>query len=136
MSYNRVILLLGTNLGNKNNNLELAKSLISNEVGEIVKFSNILENEAEGFTSSNTFLNQMIEINTICSPMKVLKLVKSIENKMGRVYTTPLAGEKYVDRIIDIDILRFNAVIFTSNQLIIPHNQLFTRDFIAQLSFD
>lgn len=136
MSYNRVILLLGTNLGNKNNNLELAKSLIVSEVGEIVKFSNILENEAEGFTTSNTFLNQMIEIKTKFSPIEVLKLVKSIENKMGRVYTTPRQGEKYVDRIIDIDILRFNAIIFKSGQLVIPHPQLFTREFVSQLSFD
>ena len=62
MSQNIVILLLGTNLGDKKNNLETAKNLINKEVGEIKKESNILENKAEGFTTPNLFLNQKIEI--------------------------------------------------------------------------
>ena len=135
MSFNKVVLLLGTNLGNKNNNLEIAKTLISKEVGEIVKFSNILENEAEGFTSSSSFLNQKIEVLTHLSPIKLLQIVKKIEYDMGRVYEKPLAGELYIDRLIDIDILLYNNVIFLSNILTIPHHQLVTRNFLKDLSF-
>ena len=62
MSQNIVILLLGTNLGDKKNNLEIAKNLINKEVGKINKESNILENKAEGFTTDHLFLNQKIEI--------------------------------------------------------------------------
>lgn len=135
MSNNLVTLLLGTNLGDKNNNLETAKSLINKEVGDILKFSNILENEAVGFTSSNSFLNQKIEVSTSLSPLQVLETVKKIENLMGRIYTKPIEGENYVDRIIDIDILLFNNISFVNNKLIIPHHQLVTRDFIKELIF-
>lgn len=135
MSKNIAILLLGTNLGNKNNNLELAKSLINKEVGEIVKFSNILENEAVGFTSTNSFLNQKIEVVTTLSPIKLLKAIKNIEKIMGREYTTPIKGETYVDRIIDIDILLFNNMSLVCDQLIIPHHQNVTREFVKELIF-
>ena len=135
MSNNIVTLLLGTNLGDKNNNLELAKSLINKEVGDILKYSNILENEAVGFTSSNSFLNQKIEVYTTLSQIKVLKTVKSIENLMGRTYTQPLEGENYVDRIIDIDVLLFNNISFFSSGLIIPHHQVVTREFVKELFF-
>lgn len=135
MSKNRVHLLLGTNLGNKNNNLETAKALITNEIGEIIKFSNILENEAEGFTSSNTFLNQKILVETDLSPIKLLFKIKNIEYKMGRVYKKPKSNEKFVDRLIDIDILIFNHLIFKSDILKIPHHQIFTRSFVEKLSY-
>lgn len=128
-------LLLGTNLGDKNKNLDLAKSLIVSEVGEIIQFSNILENKAVGFTTSNSFLNQKIKITTELSPVKVLQKVKNIEQKIGRIYTKPLEGEKYVDRIIDIDLLLFNNVIFFSEILKIPHHQIITRDFIKELYY-
>lgn len=136
MSTNSTILLLGTNLGNKNNNLDRAKELINKEIGEIVKFSNILENEAEGFESLNTFLNQKIEVKTYLSPIKLLEKIKIIEYEMGRVYSKPKDGEKYIDRLIDIDILLFNNINFSSEILLIPHNQIFSRVFIKLLRFN
>lgn len=136
MSTNSTILLLGTNLGNKNNNLDRAKELINKEIGEIIKFSNILENEPEEFKSSNTFLNQKIEVITNLSPIKLLEKIKIIEYEIGRVYTKPKDGEKYIDRIIDIDILRFNNITFCNETLLIPHNQIFSRDFIKLLRFN
>lgn len=135
MSNNIVTLLLGTNLGDKNSNLEIARSLITSEIGEIIKISNILENDAEGFTTSNSFLNQKIEVSTEFSPIEMLNIVKKIEYSMGRIYEKPKEGELYIDRIIDIDILRYNNIYFFSDILTIPHNQIYTRDFIKDLSF-
>ena len=135
MSTNTIILLLGTNLGNKFNNLESAKNHIKNEIGEITRESNQLKNKAEGFTTENLFLNQKIEIISDFSPFEVLKKVKDIENNMGRTYTQPLINEKYVDRIIDIDILYFNSIIIDSNRLKVPHPQNYSREFIKSLFF-
>lgn len=135
MSQNIVILLLGTNLGDKKNNLESAKNLINKEVGEIKKESNILENKAEGFTTPNLFLNQKIEINTSYSPFEILKKIKDIEQKMGRIYFEPKENESYVDRLIDIDILFYNKVLVNCNYLKIPHPQNYSRDFIKSLYF-
>lgn len=135
MSKNKVILLLGTNLGNKNNNLNVATTHIVKEVGSVIRLSNILENQAEGFTSSNTFLNQMIEVETELSPINLLKVIKIIEQEMGRVYHQPLPNEQYVDRLIDIDILTYNNIVYKSEMLKIPHHQLNTRKFILDLKF-
>ncbi|WP_312068480.1 2-amino-4-hydroxy-6-hydroxymethyldihydropteridine diphosphokinase [Empedobacter sp.] len=128
-------MLLGTNLGDKKNNLETAKNLINKEVGKIKKESNILENKAEGFTTPNLFLNQKIEINTSYSPFKILKKIKDIEQKMGRIYFKPKENESYVDRLIDIDILFYNKVLVNCNYLKIPHPQNYSRDFIKSLYF-
>jgi len=135
MSQNIVILLLGTNLGDKKNNLKIAKNLINKEVGEIKKESNILENKAEGFTTEHLFLNQKIEINTSYSPFEVLKKIKDIEQKMGRIYSKPKENENYVDRLIDIDILFYNKLLINCNYLKIPHPQNYSRDFIKSLYF-
>ncbi|WP_416410833.1 2-amino-4-hydroxy-6-hydroxymethyldihydropteridine diphosphokinase [Empedobacter falsenii] len=135
MSQNIVILLLGTNLGDKKNNLESAKNLINKEVGNIKKESNILENKAEGFTTPNLFLNQKIEINTSYSPFEILKKIKDIEQKMGRIYFEPKENESYVDRLIDIDILFYNQLLINCNYLKIPHPQNYSRDFIKSLYF-
>ena len=136
MSNNIVHLLLGTNLGNKKDNLETAKTLISKEIGAIKKFSNILENEAEGFTSSNTFLNQKILVETSLSPIQLLYQVKDIEYRMGRVYNKPQLNEQFIDRLIDIDILIYNELIFECKILKIPHHQIYTRSFYDKLFFD
>ncbi|WP_304420241.1 2-amino-4-hydroxy-6-hydroxymethyldihydropteridine diphosphokinase [Profundicola chukchiensis] len=133
MSTMNAILLLGSDLGDRNKNLELARTYVDTEVGEIVKVGEIIETEPVGFTSSTMFLNQLIEININLSPIKLLKSIKEIEHKMGRKYTEPLPNEKYVSRIIDIDILQFGGVNYVSKDLVVPHNQIFTRKFVSDL---
>lgn len=133
MSTMNAILLLGSDLGDRNKNLELARTYIDTEVGEIVKVGEIIETEPVGFTSTTMFLNQLIEVKINLSPIELLKYIKAIEQKMGRVYTEPLSNEKYVSRIIDIDILQFGGINFISKDLIIPHNQILTRKFAIDL---
>lgn len=131
MSYNNVILLLGSNSGNRDFQLETAQFFIQKEIGEIKKKSKILETDPVGFDSENKFLNQALFVDTLLSPVSLLKAVKDIELKMGRVYLK--TDQKYQDRIIDIDILKFNEIIFESDRLSIPHHQVFTRKFVNDL---
>lgn len=133
MSHNQVILLLGTNLGDKNFNLKTAQNLISNKIGEITKMSEILETEPVGFDSENNFLNQTIWVSTEFSPVQLLKKIKLIENEMGRNYTKNRTACEYEDRTIDIDILIFNDLSYKSNILTIPHHQIFSRNFVKML---
>ncbi|GGF09408.1 2-amino-4-hydroxy-6-hydroxymethyldihydropteridinediphosphokinase [Chishuiella changwenlii] len=135
MSQNKVILLLGTNLGDKKKNLVTAKEFIKAEIGKISQESNILENKAEDFTSNNLFLNQKIEILTQLNPFELLFTIKGIENKIGRVYSTPLQNEIHTDRLIDIDILNFNEISINCKRLTIPHKQIYTREFVKSLFF-
>ena len=130
MSYNQVILLLGTNLGDKKSNLQIAELLISKRIGRIIKKSQILETEPIGFDSMNIFLNQTLSINTALSPVSLLKAVKLIEAEMGRIKTNP---EIYEDRIIDIDILKFSNLTFKCKALKIPHHQINSRPFVKKL---
>lgn len=133
MSYNQVILLLGTNLGDKNLNLNIARNLIGSKIGEITKMSEILETEPVGFDSENNFLNQTIWVSTKFSPIQLLIEIKLIEKEMGRIYKKTRVTEEYEDRTIDIDILIFNNLKYNSNSLTLPHHQIFSRNFVKML---
>lgn len=127
------ILLLGSDLGDREKYLNQAITYVGKEVGEIIKTGNILETAPVGFTSDTMFLNQLIEVKTALSPMILLQTIKEIEAKIGRVYTKPLPNERYVSRVIDIDILKIEGLIFDATSLMIPHNQVDTRKFVQEL---
>jgi len=115
----RVILLLGTNLGDKKKNLIEAKKLIKRQIGIIDENSEQVESEAIGFVSQHTFINEAIVVYTKLSPLKILKKIKEIERNMGRINES--INNIYTDRIIDIDVIYYNKIIFKSNKLQIPH---------------
>ena len=131
MSHNIVILLLGSNLGDKDFNLRDAEMRVGNEIGEIISRSETIETEAVGFETPNKFLNRTLKIQTVLSPFALLKAVKSIESGMGRTYLK--TNQRYQDRLIDIDILTFNQITFESPFLKIPHHQIITRPFINKI---
>ncbi len=131
MSQNTVQLLLGSNLNDRNINLMTAQLKIEKEIGEIEKKSEIHQTTPEGFKSTHDFLNQIIQVKTCLSPISVLKTVKKIEKEMGRTYVK--TNQKYQDRIIDIDILKFNQINFKSTELEIPHPQVFSRNFVKKI---
>lgn len=132
MSQNTVILLLGTNLGDKEKNLETAKTHIIMEIGDVFDKSEILTTEPEGFESGHLFLNQTLKLKTGLSPIGVLNRIKKIEKIMGRIYLK--TNQKFQDRLIDIDLLKFNNIKYESQSLIIPHPQIYTRNFIKKIA--
>lgn len=133
----RVYLLLGTNMGNKERNLQIAITLLINELapflGSDVKESSIHESEAVGFISQETFLNQAISFKTSVSPVDLLKVCKYVEAKMGRPIEEPQyddAGNRiYKSRVIDIDILLYGNKTIDLPELKIPHPRLQEREF-------
>lgn len=131
MSHNIVILLLGSNLGNRDFNLREAEIRISKEIGEIISKSETIETKAVDFETPNKFLNRALKIQTLLSPFTLLKAVKSIESGMGRTYLQ--TNQKYQDRLIDVDILTFNQITFESRFLKIPHHQIITRAFVHKI---
>jgi 2-amino-4-hydroxy-6-hydroxymethyldihydropteridine diphosphokinase len=121
-----ITLLLGTNLGEKENNLVAAKIHIETSIGNVFNKSAIYESTPWGFQSNNNFLNQAIQVMSELSPTELLKKCKSIEQKMGRENSDPMI---YADRIIDIDILFYDDLVLNSNDLKIPHPRLHERKF-------
>ena len=129
MSQHKVLLLLGSNLGDQKKNLETALEKMIKGGIEILKISEFLISEPVEFVSSNIFCNIATIIFTDLSPIQLLDFVKSIEIEMGRFNDSKISGS-YSDRIIDIDIIKYNEIKFTSERLEIPHKKhLFEREF-------
>ena len=133
MSQHEVILLLGSNLGNPKNNIKEALRRIDKEVGTVIKESQLMVTEPVEFVSNNIFCNIAVVIKTQFSPIKLLNIIKLIERDMGRLDDSTITGG-YQDRIIDIDIVRFSALQFCCEVLVIPHvKHLYQRDFSRKL---
>ncbi len=129
MSLHYVVLLLGSNLGDTKSNLNQAIAKIENCLGKIIKTSEMIETQPIEFGSINIFRNIAISLTTTISPYSFLNIVKSIEKDMGRELDSSAVGG-YIDRIIDIDIVKFNNINFESKKLKIPHHKhLYERDF-------
>lgn len=133
MSQQKVVLLLGSNLGDKKKNINDAFTLLQSAGCDIIKKSKILTSEPVEFASSNNFCNIATIINTPFSPIKLLELIKNIEVMLGRLNDSLSIGY-YTDRIIDIDIVVYNNIIFDCKKLKIPHNKnLLEREFSKKL---
>lgn len=129
MSSHYVVLLLGSNLGDTEQNLKNAIAKIEKSVGNINFFSQMIESMPVEFVSNNIFRNIALGLFTQHSPFFLLKAVKRIEEEMGRLSDSFAIGE-VVDRLIDIDIVTYDNINFESNKLILPHKKhLFERDF-------
>ncbi len=125
-SQHQVILSLGTNQGQKLENINKCIALLHNEVGTIIKVSSLYESDSWGF-DSDSFYNCIVVMHTNLPPFKLLKKVLKVESKMGRIRKTT---KEYESRIIDIDIIAFDEEIIESENLIIPHPLLKKRLFV------
>lgn len=122
---NNVYLLLGSNLAGPALQLDLAKEYIAAAIGSIVQQSSIYQTAAWGKTDQPDFLNQVLVVQTMLTPEKILDQIFTIEKKMGRIRT-----EKNAPRIIDIDILFYNNEIIETKHLSVPHPSLQNRRFV------
>ena len=153
---NRVYLLLGSNMGDREAtlneaNLELIDALLPDylevsSLDEAVDTSEMMETEPWGFsTPVDPFLNQSFRCLTELEPHEVLQVCQRIETELGRERKEPqfdADGKRvYESRPIDIDILAFERqegeewkeVAVDTPELVIPHPQLQSRDFAAKL---
>lgn len=119
-------LSLGTNQGNKLENLQNAIYLIADKIGAIIKISSIYKTAAWGF-SGDDFYNICIKVTTQLQPEILISSLLEIENELGRQRTD---SEVYQNRSIDIDILLFNDEIIFSQALIVPHSKMLERKFV------
>lgn len=120
----RVILALGSNLGDRRANLRQALAEISSQV-KADKTSSIYETPPWGYIEQPVFLNQVLSGWTSLNPTELLDFLKSIERKMGRV-----KNFKNGPRLMDIDILLFGKQIVNTETLVIPHPRMLERGFV------
>ena len=133
MSQHDVTLLLGSNLGDTEKNIETALNFIEIEIGPIIRRSDILLTKPVEFASNNIFCNIVVLIKTQLSPVNLLNSIKRIEVDMGRIEDSSVT-KAYVDRIIDIDIVLYGDLKFECKTLQIPHKKhLYEREFSRNL---
>ena len=124
---------IGTNLGNREENLRRAVELLHERVGECIACSSIYRSAPQGFVSENEFANIVAVFRTDYSPEDVLVITQQIEREMGR--TEKSINGIYHDRVIDIDLLKatHNSSFIThqSTTLTLPHPRMQERDFVV-----
>jgi 2-amino-4-hydroxy-6-hydroxymethyldihydropteridine diphosphokinase len=122
----KVFLGIGTNLGERERNLEETIAKIKESIGPVRNLSSVYETEPWGFESENQFLNMVVEVETKLTPSGVLGAILMIEAFLGRI-----RGEKqYSSRVIDIDILLYEDSVVDEVSLKIPHPLMQERKFV------
>ncbi len=121
---------IGTNLGNKESNLDHAIEKIEEYIGRILKSSSIYETEPWGFQAKNEFLNMAVMVETELVPSELLKKVLNIELLLGRIRGKKHYSFSYSSRLIDIDILLYENIIIDEPDLKIPHPLMHHRKFV------
>lgn len=129
---NNLFLALGSNLGNRFDNLQKAVDLLFEEIGAIKAISPIYETPALGFDGAN-FLNCVIWLRTSLSHSQVLSTIMGLENRLGRIRKN---SNGYTSRVIDIDMLSYNDFVVEDEDLSLPHRRMHLRKFVLQPLLD
>ena len=124
----KLYLSLGSNLGNRIENIQKAIELIDERMGTVYRTSTFIETEPVGFQSDNKFINAVCLIHTHFSLHRCLEEAQAIEQLMGRKNKT--VDGIYQDRIIDIDLLMYDDVEICDETLILPHPRMKERGFV------
>ena len=115
---------VGSNLGDRYENLERALELLSAKA-LLQQVSSVYETEPVGYSQQPPYLNLVCRVDTELSPQQLLGKLKKIEHEMGRK-----ASFRNAPRIIDLDILLYDDIVMESNELTIPHPRLTERAFV------
>ena len=118
-----VYLGLGSNMGDREENLDRALDLLSQRMS-VGKVSSIYDTDPVGNTNQPRFLNMACQVFTRLAPEGLLALAKGIESKMGRY------GMSTDPRPIDIDILLYDEKVMETPELVIPHPRMTERAFV------
>jgi len=148
---------LGSNLGDREENIRRAITLIAEQVGDVVRQSALYYSEPWGFQSDNAFVNAVICIHTKLAPHRLLRATQRIERLLGKDHrhatertpsspsslsspSSPSAPSSpstpptpiYHDRPIDIDILLYDDLVLQTPTLTIPHPMMQQRPFVME----
>jgi len=126
--WNEVYISLGSNIGNKRENLEKAIKEVTNIRDTfIIRESKIIETEPFGYKEQDDFLNSCIGVKTLLAPREILKELLAIEIRMGRERKI-----KWGPRIIDLDIIFYGKEVIEEEDLIVPHPYMEYREFVLK----
>ena len=129
-----VYLGIGSNLGNRINNINKAKAKLESQKIKVIKSSSNYESLAWPNIKDPKFINVVIKVETLLMPEELLKKCNKIEKELGRI-----RAFKNEPRTCDIDIIDFDNKVFKSinkNYLNLPHPELTKRNFVLLPLFE
>jgi 2-amino-4-hydroxy-6-hydroxymethyldihydropteridine diphosphokinase len=121
-----VYLSLGSNLGDRSENLNIACDRIQKSLGRKIAVSQIYESAPWGYSSVHHFYNCCISLLTRMDPWQLLDGILAIEQSMGRIR----GGTSYSDRLIDLDLLFYGDRVIDDHRLTVPHPRMEERRFV------
>ncbi len=116
---------LGSNLGDRAENLRNALKHLEAKGVRVVKVSTFIETEPYGVTDQPGFVNAVCQVETELAPLELLRLLLGIEQEMGRVRL-----RRWGERNIDLDLLLYEDACVESEELTLPHPDMQNRDFV------
>lgn len=132
MNQHKIILSIGSNQGERLENIKKCIGLIHKKVATVVKVSQLYQTPSWGF-ESEPFYNCAILVHTYKKPDQILASVLEIERELGRIRTD---SGQYQARTIDIDIITFDQAVIRTAHLEIPHPRMQDRLFVLEPMVD
>jgi 2-amino-4-hydroxy-6-hydroxymethyldihydropteridine diphosphokinase len=126
----RFFLSLGSNLGDKQKNIETAYQKIEERIGNIISISTFHVSKPVGFQSDSFFINSVCEVYSLLDIDAAFAITQEIEKEVGR--NEKSINGIHTDRVIDIDILLADNLIIKTPELTIPHPQMHLRTFVLE----
>lgn len=123
--YKTIYLGLGSNSIDKVEMLKRARILVSALLGEVVKVSKLYATDPWGYEDQPIFINQVIEVRVSAEVEKIIEITFFIEQQLGKKKTSKLGP-----RNIDIDILLVDDLMYSKEDVEIPHPRLHLRNFV------
>jgi 2-amino-4-hydroxy-6-hydroxymethyldihydropteridine diphosphokinase len=122
----QVFIGLGSNLGDRDAYLEMARRALTGSEGILlVRASSLYETEPVGYTEQGWFLNQVVEVAAVLDPWELLGPLQGIEQDLGRQRLI-----RWGPRVVDLDLLLYGDTVLNSPKLIVPHPRLYERSFV------
>ena len=118
---------LGSNIGERRENLTAAVRELPAHGVEVVASSSVYDTEPVGLVLDQPeFLNACVRIRTALEPLELLDACKEVERVVGRA----AGGVRHGPRVIDVDVLLLGDVEFVSDRLTLPHQEVRSRRFV------
>jgi 2-amino-4-hydroxy-6-hydroxymethyldihydropteridine diphosphokinase len=121
-----IYLALGSNMGDKEKNINKALELLKAKV-DVIKLAKMYETKPWGYADQENFLNTALRGKTNLTPQELLIFLKQIERQLGRVKRI-----KNGPREIDVDILYYDDLVINTADLVIPHPRIQEREFVLK----
>jgi|LSQX01.2.fsa_nt_gb 2-amino-4-hydroxy-6-hydroxymethyldihydropteridine diphosphokinase len=123
-----LFLALGSNLGDREQQIHTALRKIEERIGRIISLSALYQTKPEGYDSPNKYVNCVCEVDSKLSIYTIFAITQQIEIELGRVLKS--VDGKYADRLIDIDLIMAGDLILDTPLLTLPHPRFHQRDFV------